>query len=432
MIQRLTRVNAQIQEFVTSKFQELIHSGMESGRREGIPEDLLSVFLRDAIHHCSKQPFTGVPPFKASAQAAPSKPSFAAATGRTVAPRAPAPAARPAARAVAAAPRAVAAASTAGEAAPPPPPLFEADGSDYMGPAVLPSAGAGGAIAAVPATSSSAPMDWKTLARSAFDGEFDIRTKKDDSIIVRPCKIREIHHAVFSSTTNWLNASALPSLLHGMDAGRFAEWLQDASIVKNSSVYGILEGHIDFFFGENIAESTINYASFTASRIVKFNKGKDAKAEKEQSLYAYFEIPEGSEPPEQILREVALIQTMQHAVLHMIEKILRKSNLCEVIAAPNGLCLHFSSSEAVTAFQEKIKYVRGTHPPLRHSYERPAEVAAAFRSSAPVPTVVVAVAAALTALTENSTAAAAAPAAAAPAAAAPAAAAPAAAATVDA
>jgi hypothetical protein len=392
-IQRIQRLSNQISQLV------------ESGRRAGLSDKILEEFFQDALKKSTDAPASPPTlmiqeasarrwePRSASVAPAAATPPPAAkpakATPTPVASKSPA-ASKPAAAAAAVAPAAAAKPAAAQK----PESVFAAAANLEDSPVAAGGAGsaptrtieeivlaAGNKAAAAAATMSAPPMspdwgdmkedsvDWKIHAKNIFEAPFKTISKsalKENSLLMETTDISVMHDAVINARSKHFNTEGLSTFINNMKETDFTAWLKDVSIRKDEfTIYGLLKDYVPLFFGENMANSSIKYMKFTAAYIIKPHKNHHEKDQ--TTLHNYFGVEGGMEPTNVILRNVAMIQAMQNALMEMICKIVSKySGIKSIARSSNSICMEFKSADALAHFSEEINYIQREHGRLRY------------------------------------------------------------------
>jgi hypothetical protein len=202
-------------------------------------------------------------------------------------------------------------------------------------------------------------LDWKTAATAAFGEPFKAASKlptKEHTVILETTDISVMHDAIFNARSKHFNTEGLTTFISEMTDSEFTDWLQDKSIRDDCfTIYWLLKHYVPFFFGENMVDSSIKYMKFTAANIIKPSKKHSEK--EHSSLYTTFGVEAGEEPANTTLRHVAVIQTMQNALINEVCKLVSKfAGHKSAKIVPNGLYLEFDSKDALTTFSKEILY----------------------------------------------------------------------------
>jgi hypothetical protein len=153
--------------------------------------------------------------------------------------------------------------------------------------------------------------------------------------------------------------------LHNLPQEKVGPWLEDVTTrayykdkTNPFTIATITYAFIPFFIRHNLAKNKLKHLGYCSAFIAIPEVSKS-----EVSCTKYFGLSPGDEPTEEMLREVALIQTIQNYIMSEISTLLESAKDKSIFKirsvdtdAAGDIKVSFTSEEAVEKFSAAMKY----------------------------------------------------------------------------
>jgi hypothetical protein len=177
--------------------------------------------------------------------------------------------------------------------------------------------------------------------------------------------IPEILTSLTDSRTKMYPEDTLMEWLHNLPQEKVGPWLEDVTTrayykdkTNPFTIATITYAFIPFFIRHNLAKNKLKHLGYCSAFIAIPEVSKS-----EVSCTKYFGLSPGDEPTEEMLREVALIQTIQNYIMSEISTLLESAKDKSIFKirsvdtdAAGDIKVSFTSEEAVEKFSAAMKY----------------------------------------------------------------------------